>query len=131
MKVENGTQNTGMSQLAQAWSRTSQKFVRSAEKIISQLKRSLSNLSIATRTAKPVHCVRVEKQHYLTDVYCITVPKTEAFCIESGIVVHNCADSARYACMSRPWREKPQTAEVIPIDAWGRRKHVNKSWKTM
>jgi hypothetical protein len=30
------------------------------------------------------------------DVYCLTVPTTEAFCIEGGIVVHNCADEVRY-----------------------------------
>ena len=40
------------------------------------------------------------------------------------------ADSARYACMSRPWREKVHVAEVIALDLWGRRKQANHSWKT-
>ncbi|MBU8921776.1 MAG: terminase family protein [Bacteroidales bacterium] len=40
------------------------------------------------------------------------------------------ADSARYACMSRPWREKRRTAEIIHVDVWGRPKQTNHSWKT-
>jgi hypothetical protein len=38
-----------------------------------------------------------------SDVYCITVPKAGCFAIEGGIIVKNCADDARYACLSRPW----------------------------
>ena len=48
------------------------------------------------------------------DVYCLTVPSTKAFSIEGGIIVHNCADEARYGCMSRPWmKEKPKTEEDL------------------
>ena len=32
------------------------------------------------------------------DVYCLTVPGLEAFCIEGGLVVHNCM----YACLENP-----------------------------
>jgi hypothetical protein len=34
-----------------------------------------------------------------SDVYCLTVPETEAFAVESGVVVHNCMDALRYAVM--------------------------------
>lgn len=30
------------------------------------------------------------------DVYCLTVPNTNSFCIEGGLVVHNCGDETRY-----------------------------------
>lgn len=43
------------------------------------------------------------------DVYCLTVPDTGNFTLANGAIVANCADSARYACLSRPWvPEKPQ-----------------------
>ena len=34
-----------------------------------------------------------------SDVYCLTVPETEAFAVESGAVVHNCMDALRYGVM--------------------------------
>ena len=40
------------------------------------------------------------------------------------------ADEWRYFCMSRPWRTKVQSAEVIQLDPWGRRKRTANSWKT-
>lgn len=43
------------------------------------------------------------------DVYCLTVPTTEAFSV-NGLVVHNC----RYACMSRPY-ESPKPTEKKPM----------------
>jgi hypothetical protein len=53
-----------------------------------------------------VRCVSVEKAPK-ADVYCLTVPATGSFAIEGGIIVANCADEARYACMSRPWVAQP------------------------
>jgi len=41
------------------------------------------------------------------------------------------ADDWRYFCMSRPWREKTHTAEIISLDVWGRRKQVQSNWKVM
>ena len=38
----------------------------------------------------------------LRDVYCLTVKDTGNFSLENGVVVSNCADSARYGAMSRP-----------------------------
>jgi hypothetical protein len=39
------------------------------------------------------------------------------------------ADTSRYACMSRPWRSKPKTSNVIETDLWGRRKRQTQNWK--
>ena len=129
-KAESTTQNTGTNTLSQKQLKTSQKFVRFVARTISRLSSTLSSLNIVTKTARPVHCVSVEKQHYLTDVYCITVPTTESFCIEGGIVVHNCADEARYVCMSRPLTNlKPKTT-VIHTDVWGRPAQTEQNWKT-
>lgn len=36
------------------------------------------------------------------DVYCLHVPEVENFAIEGGIIVHNCADVARYISMQWP-----------------------------
>lgn len=47
-------------------------------------------------------CVKIEAAPR-EDAYCITVPDTECFAIESGIIVSNCVDSIRYAAMSRPY----------------------------
>lgn len=47
-------------------------------------------------------CVKVETMPR-EDAYCITVPDTECFAIENGIIVSNCVDSIRYAAMSRPY----------------------------
>jgi hypothetical protein len=59
--------------------------------------------SSATRTAKPVHCVSVEPLPEKQTVYCITVPETGCFALKGGMIVANCGDSVRYACMSRPY----------------------------
>lgn len=48
------------------------------------------------------------------DVYCLTVPDTGNFVLANGAVVANCADEARYFCMSRPWaRPTPQPAGPV------------------
>ena len=40
-------------------------------------------------------------------------------------------DTSRYVCMSRPWREKHRTAEVVNMDIWGRQKQVANGWKVL
>lgn len=47
-----------------------------------------------------------------SDVYCLNVPKTHAFAVENGVVVHNC-DVMRYIVMERPspYRNAPR---VVP-----------------
>lgn len=36
------------------------------------------------------------------DVYNMEVDDTHDFVVQGGIISHNCADEARYFCMSRP-----------------------------
>jgi hypothetical protein len=40
------------------------------------------------------------------------------------------ADEWRYFCMSRPYRYKKPIAEVIKMDAWGRKRKIDNNWKT-
>jgi hypothetical protein len=51
---------------------------------------------------KDVVCLKIEEAEP-ADVYCLDVPDVHNFSIEHGIIVHNCADSIRYACMTRPY----------------------------
>lgn len=60
-----------------------------------------SKASFVRVRVKPVHCVSVERLRK-QPVYCLNVPETQSFTVH-GLVVHNCADEWRYACMSRPW----------------------------
>jgi hypothetical protein len=57
-------------------------------------------------SARLVRCVSVVEAGRV-DVYCLTVPSYECFVIEGGLVVSNCADEWRYACMSRPFVPVP------------------------
>lgn len=59
--------------------------------------------SFAATTAKLALCVAVERLLDKHHVYCITVPETGCFALAGGMLVSNCADDWRYACMSRPW----------------------------
>lgn len=62
----------------------------------------LKNLLIQTATDVAVECLSAEEVPN-EDAFCLTVPSTECFAIEDGIIAHNCVDSARYACTSRPY----------------------------
>lgn len=77
------------------------------------------------------YCIAVEPAGK-ADVWCLSVPGPENFTVYNGIVVHNCPEEVRYACMSRPWvvpkRHAPTFDEKIDeaakvIDDWkpGRR----------
>jgi hypothetical protein len=82
------------------------------------------SLSIAQGSAVPyrqrmraVTCLKVE-EHEEVDVFCLTVPDTECFAIEGGLIVHNCLDAARYGCMSRPYVrsvEKTEAGRIFTI----------------
>jgi hypothetical protein len=64
------------------------------------------------------------------DVYCLTVPATEAFCIEGGLIVHNC-DALRYGCLYRSWvkiEPKPDTRANDRGTSTGRRRSGNYSY---
>ena len=60
------------------------------------------------------------------DVYCLTVPTLGAFMLGNGLTVSNCGDSARYACMSRPWTRAP--AVVTPMRGLGQMT-MGEEWK--
>jgi hypothetical protein len=64
-------------------------------------------------TVRHVRCVSVEPLNARQDVYCITVPKTGHFALGNGLIVSNCGDEVRYACMSRPWTRKAPFIEPI------------------
>jgi hypothetical protein len=62
-------------------------------------------LGVAARRLAAMHaveCLKVESASN-EDAYCITVPSTECFALEGGIITSNCVDSIRYAAMSRPY----------------------------
>jgi hypothetical protein len=44
---------------------------------------------------------RIEFAGY-ANVYNMHVEETHSFAVEGGLIVHNCYDETRYACMSRP-----------------------------
>lgn len=76
-----------------------------------------------------VMCLKVQENN-VANVYCLTVPETGSFTICSGLVVSNCYDDVRYACMSRPWmrhveKDKPK------VDRWMRFEEKDEStWRT-
>ena len=50
-----------------------------------------------------------------SDVYCFTVPDTGNFALANGMIASQCADSVRYAAMSRPWMAGKPPVD-LPID---------------
>jgi hypothetical protein len=48
----------------------------------------------------PIRCVRLSDENERADVYCLRVPETRAFAVNSGIIVSNCMDASRYLVMS-------------------------------
>jgi hypothetical protein len=51
-----------------------------------------------------------------SDVYCLTVPSTQAFAVESGIIVHNCMDALRYGIMTGIKIAVVEPAQTIGVD---------------
>lgn len=71
-----------------------------------------SRASIVQTPVKPARCVSVERLGS-EPVYCLNVPETQSFTV-CGLIVHNCADEWRYACMSRPYTApKPEPDKPI------------------
>ena len=56
------------------------------------------------RTDKAVGVIKVKSVSYhgKADVFNMEVEDTHDFVIQGGVIAHNCADEARYFCMSRP-----------------------------
>jgi hypothetical protein len=114
-KAVGGTRSISRSTSDQRWSGA---FLRSAKSVAASIglapQRSFK-ANTAVRTAERVRCVSVESAGR-ADVYCLTVPATGCFAIEGGLVVSNCGDEWRYACMSRPYQpvkiEPPKPTEL-------------------
>ena len=66
-----------------------------------------------SQPSQEIHCLHIEKLIARGDVYCLTVPGIGHFAIEGGIIVSNCGDEWRYACMSRPWVKPSEHQTVI------------------
>ncbi len=112
-RADNGTRNISKSTSGQRWRDAFRQFATNAAvNTWLALPRSCK-VNSADRIAERVRCVGVEEAGR-ADVYCITVPKTGCFAIEGGLIVSNCADEWRYACMSRPWVRK-QTEVKKPL----------------
>jgi hypothetical protein len=85
-------------------------FARNVARIIWLAPRASLKESSAAQIVGRALCVSVEEAGK-ADVYCLTVPATGCFAIEGGLLVSNCADDWRYACMSRPYRKTPLAPE--------------------
>lgn len=52
-----------------------------------------------------------------SDVYNLEVDETHSFSVEGGIIVHNCADEARYFAMLNPIAPRRSTSkDPLPYD---------------
>jgi len=67
-----------------------------------------SSWLISTIQARPAHSVavaslgvkRVDPAGF-SDVYCLNARLTHCFVLSNGVIVHNCADEARYRCLTK------------------------------
>jgi hypothetical protein len=97
-------------------------FVRSAaarlELInIGSRERALKAAARRLAATHVVECLKVESASS-EDAYCITVPSTECFALEGGIITSNCVDGVRYAAMSRPYTtnlERKQPDRIFAV----------------
>lgn len=72
--------------VAKLWSLLSEK--------VATLKNSVAQI------VNPLRIESVTNLNYTADVWCMTVPDVEHFSLHNGAIVHNCADSFRYLCVS-------------------------------
>jgi hypothetical protein len=122
MRAGNGIRSISKSTLDLGWAGESRRSVNNAARNIRSLPLGSLKASSADLIVGRVRCVGVESSGR-ADVYCLTVPETGCFAIEGGLLVSNCADEWRYACMSRPWiAQKPgkELDRVKKKDYFGR-----------
>lgn len=65
----------------------------------------LKQINMAAKKLAPVNVLRKAlyvKEAGVSDVYCMEVLENNALAVENGLVVHNCMDTMRYVCMTRP-----------------------------
>lgn len=101
-RAENGTSKTTKPTFGPSLLSAPKKIASFAERPIRSTSTWLKAVFIATPTVGKRRCVSVAPSAS-ADVYCLTVPDTGDFCIEGGLIVSNCGDEWRYACMSRPY----------------------------
>lgn len=118
-KGRNGIRSILKKISGQLWMQRLVPFAKNAESHIKSVLQKLSKVNFAAQTVERVRCVSVERLKEKRDVYCLTVPSTGVFAIQGGILVSNCADDWRYACMSRPFsrpiKQRKKTAEIGTI----------------
>jgi hypothetical protein len=96
------------------------------KKLVSYVAENTKSLKLFQKSANGVViiarqrlCVGVEKLKERQDVYCMSVDDVHEFAIDNGVIVHNCADECRYACMSDPWAApEPQEESDLPKDRY-------------
>lgn len=121
-KASSGTERTTKKTCVPSWRRGLLRYVNSVVRHIWLLGPKPILVNGAGIIVRLVRCVSVEKLNGKQAVYCLTVPETGHFTVNGGIVVANCADQVRYACMSRPWITRlpqfrgPLTAEEPTLD---------------
>lgn len=112
-----------------SWIAAFRLFVSNAVKAIWSAPPKQSRDGFAEGRAEHVRCVGVELLKDQRPVYCLTVPSTGCFAIEGGIIVSNCADEWRYACMSRPWVRQIAKPEAKRPSDYRRAGSSEKSWR--
>lgn len=113
-----GTPTTTSGTSAPRWTAAFLRSVRSVAAAIWSAQRAWRRGGFAGEPARPVRCVSVERLTERADVYCLTVPSLGRFAIEGGLIVANCADEWRYACMSRPWTPPARELKPKRRDMW-------------
>lgn len=104
---------------------------------------NLLNKTIKTYNKQNLICINIEDAG-LQDVYCLTVPETENFILQNGLVVHNCADEfftfawwksqagCLYGPRPRPYQRKTTTyPQRNPQHLIGCCKHVYNAWEVL
>ncbi len=82
--------------------RASSAVNRLGQIVIDRTRLALSAAVANCRPRRAVVC-RGLREAGQGDVYCLTVPSTGHFMLGNGLIVSNCGDELRYACMSRPY----------------------------
>lgn len=113
-RAERGTRGITPGTSSRSWIGASLQRAWSAAALTFAQLRARNRASSVPVPARLVRCVSVAPWKR-QPVYCLTVPDGGEFCAE-GIVVANCADEWRYACMSRPFSRatKPKPARPHP-----------------
>ena len=71
------------------------------EQTLSDSEQLVQSLVRGKKGGQLVKVLSVESSE-LSDVYCLDAAITHAFCVEGGILVHNCYDEACHMFMARP-----------------------------